>query len=181
MGKTTFTLERIMTISTTIWFVVGGLMIVLGYFGVKIYLSDTLKLFSNSLAGLAIATSLTYRGFYYLRKSFQKEKVLIEIADNKDIKIYFNDQLRISSPISDLEKIFTLHPIDNKKSSVQAEIIFRKDKIDLYDALNDKNKKAFDTFIIYLEKNYKFTHKKAPFSLRYSKHYVEYVNPLYNE
>lgn len=178
--KKIFQLEKIMTVSTTIWFIVGGLIIIIGYFGIKIYLGDHLKYFSNSLIALSVATGIMMSGFYYLRKSFQKEEVIIEIIDKKDIVIYYDDKLKISCPISDMVKMYAIHPA-NKKSSVQAEIIFKNGKVDLYSEMNFENKQAFDNFINYLEKEFGFTHKKAPFSLRYSKHYVEYINPLYRK
>ena len=179
MEKKTFTLERIMTISTTVWFISAGLIIIVGYFGVKIFLGDTLKLFSNNMTALVIAFSIMLTGIGYLRKISQKDKVLIEITDN-NITIYFNDRIKISSPISDLVKIFTIHHM-NKKPDVQAEIIFKKGTINLYDTGNQINKQTFDNFILYLEKEIKFTYKKAPFSIKWSKHYVEYLNPLYHE
>jgi hypothetical protein len=163
-GKT-YTLERIMTISTAVWFFVAGFIIVIGYFGIKVFGGDTLKLFDNSAVALVIATGIIVAGMGYLRKISQKEKVLIEITDKNNLIIYFDGQIKISSPVSDLVKIFTIHRI-NKKPDVQAKIIFKKGTINLYGAGNHTNKQTFDDFILFLEKEFKFTFKKAPFSLR---------------
>jgi hypothetical protein len=180
MKKTIFKLERIMTISTIVWFAGAGLIIFIGYFGIKIFLGDTLRIFGNSMVALSMATSIMLTGLYYLRKCNQKEEVIIEIIDKNNIVICFDNKIKVTSPISDLVKIYTIHHI-NKNPDVQAEIIFKNSIVNLYDAGNYKNKQEFDDFVLVLEKEFKFTHKKAPFSLRWSKHYVEYINPLYHE
>jgi hypothetical protein len=173
MKKSSYTLTNIMTISTTIWFFVGGFIILVGYFGIKVYLGEILKL---PFAGLAPAFIIMMGGLFLLRKSAQKKIVLIEIIENKTIDIYYNDKKVISSPITDLLIMDTIHR-RTTTADVQALLKFRNKKINLYSTLDRENKANFDAFIIYLENNFQFICKKAPLSLRYSKHYVEYFNP----
>ena len=178
MKKVTFTLARIMTISTTVWFFSVGLLIAVGYFGIKVFLGDILKIFifANNMSALTTATGIMLLGLG-LRKINEKQKVVIEIIDEKEIVIYFNDKIKIASPVSELQNVFSIHPV-NKKPDVQAELIFKQGTINLYGAGNYKNKKEFDNFLLFLEKKLHFKYIKAPFSLRWSKHYVKYTNPL---
>ena len=174
MDKKTFILEKIMTVSPTIWFICWGLIVAIGYFGIKVWWGNhTLSAFSMAMGVISVS-------LYLVVKFNTKEKVVIEVIDKKDINIYFDEKMKISAPISDLKKIFTIHYV-NTKADVQTEIVFKDGAIDLYGVGNYVNKEAFDDFIRYLEKEFKFTYKKAPMSLRWSKHYVEYTNPLYNE
>ena len=165
-----------MTVSTTVWFFAGGFIIAAGYFGIKIFLGDILKIFSNSMTALTASTGITLLGLGFLRKFNEKQKVVIEIIDENEIVIYFNDKIKIASPVSELQNVFSIHPV-NKKPDVQAELIFKQGTVNLYDGGNYKNKKEFDNFLLFLERKLHFKYIKAPFSLRWSKHYVKYINP----
>jgi hypothetical protein len=179
MYKHTYTFKNIVTTSTTVWFFTGGAIILVGYFGIKVYLGEILRLPSiHGLWGLTAAFIFISSGLFLLRRLLNKKTADIEI-DEHNITVYFNGQVKIASPVSELKTINTIHRIEQKRSSVQAEIIFTKGTINLYSELNYENKRAFDAFMELLEKEFGFTYKKAPMSLRWSKHYVEYSNPLF--
>ncbi|MCL1868418.1 MAG: hypothetical protein FWF72_05685 [Paludibacter sp.] len=107
MEKVTFKLEQIMTVSTTVWFFGAGLIIVIGYFGVKIYLGDILKIFSNSMTALSIATGIMLLGLGYLKKFNEKRKVIIEITDKQDIVCIRNCYLEL--PMSSFNYLMQLY------------------------------------------------------------------------
>ena len=77
-----------MTTSITIWFLFSGLIILIGYFGIKVFLGDILKLFHNSLFALAAASGILFLGLAYLRKYNEKKKVVIEIIDKKNCYLF---------------------------------------------------------------------------------------------
>ncbi len=170
-------MDKIMVVSTVTWYVFGGIIFLLFFVLSQIVMQDIFKLSFGAGAAISVFFMVAALSLF---KKYTQRTVTIEIVDKETITILFNNKEKVSCPISELKKMNTISK-ENIKADVQAEIIFKNSKIDLFSALNTENKKQFDRFITYLEKEFRFTYKKAPFSLKWSKYYVEYQNPLYHE
>lgn len=169
-----FKLKNITTISVTKGFVLLGIFVL-------VYRLIILMVPYNIFLILLLLAFVIIVLFYVFRDKMVQKEITLEIINDTEFNIYFNQKLKISAPLSDLKSINTLHPTEHKKRGIQAEMIFRNNKINFSENKDTENKETFNSFVLYLENLLNMNCLKAQFSLRWSKHYVEFQNPLYSE
>ncbi|MDR1831214.1 MAG: hypothetical protein LBQ97_00585 [Fusobacteriaceae bacterium] len=169
MTKKTYILPKMMTVSLTHWFLVSFVLSTSVYVAIMIMAKDK---FEKPFIPLVCAFALILTGLLTLRNAYQKD-VRIEVLNNETLAVYFGDKLKLKEPIAEMTRILTMAR-DSVRNDVRAEINFPKKKINIYDNHISENKKAFDDFLLYLEKKQKFAFVKAPFLKMLSKQAVIY-------
>ncbi|UGU17179.1 hypothetical protein LS482_04735 [Sinomicrobium kalidii] len=177
-----FTLNNVMTIQIGKWYILWGIVVIISFFGIKVFLGDVLRIIQSPYS-FVLVLALFFAGIRLIQKKYLKKSIRFFI--NKDtVKVIYNDVDEYIRPIDDLKAVRTLHH-SNKKGDIQAEFFFRGEKINLTSAINHTGKEQLDAFCLYCQKKLGFVEGNVPFSIWTHNwqgvKYVEYKNPNYHE